>query len=168
MIAGAIVLLAAIVGTVAGVVLRAQRANLDVTDSPTPGPTGAPTTETFQNDAIMSFLTDKVTGGTPFKPDTSHSLAANWIINIDPLQIKKMSDRLIRRFALVLFYFETTLGGKSFWKRCNPPTDGEDDECVTLANVVFMRWLTGSDECTWYGIYCNDKSGPVHQIVLRK
>ena len=100
--------------------------------------------------------------GKPFEPNAPFSLAADWIINDDPLQVKEMSKRLVQRFALVWFYFETTSGGKSSWKRCNPPTENEDALCVAISDE--MRWLTGTDECKWFGIIC-DENDRDRQVV---
>ena len=97
--------------------------------------------------------------------DSSIYKAATWIIKKDPMQIKSMDERLKQRFALALLYFETTLGGKSFWTRCNPPATNEGEICNSVGD---RRWLTGSSECSWHGVECNEKSGLVELVRLRE
>jgi len=89
---------------------------------------------------IMAFLEAQdfpETDETSFEPGSFHAMAADWIIDEDPLQLYPEDDeeRFVHRFALALFYFQATNGGKrqlSMWD------DGDE-----------IRWLTGTHECSW-------------------
>ena len=78
----------------------------------------------------------------------------------------------MQRFALVWLWFHSTLGGEEKWITCNPPVEGETDDCDFLAvsgteplgedvvicytDLPFKRWLSRSaHECEWPGVLCD-------------
>ena len=127
-----------------------------------------PSTPNDDNDdpssLIVSFLVDNIAGGQEFEPDTPQDCAANWIATQDPMRLSITLSTLIQRFVLALFYLHTIIPGQSLWNDCNPPIDGqEDDGCIQNTNET--RWLTGTDECSWFGISCDD-NGAIIQIVI--
>lgn len=75
-------------------------------------------------------------------------------------------DRVLQRFALAAFYYETTNGGKLRWKECNPVDEGENIVCKTGSSHT--AWLATGDECKWFGVDCKKDSWEVIGLQLRK
>jgi Leucine-rich repeat (LRR) protein len=69
---------------------------------------------------------------------SAESLAANWLIVSDPLQLDPTKDqfRIQQRYALLTQYF----AADGSWSN----EEG---------------WLTAEDECTWYGVQCEEVGG---------
>jgi hypothetical protein len=90
-----------------------------------------------------------------------HSHAAEWIMFKDPLGLSPNAPNLIQRYQMALFYFLTTNNGDKPWRSCNPPRGDETDECLYIAhefddvgNRPATRWLSGTHECEWTGVFC--------------
>jgi hypothetical protein len=99
-----------------------------------------------------------------------HSHAADWIMFKDPLGLSPNAPNLIQRYQMALFYFLTTNNGNKPWRSCNPPRGNETDECLYIAHEfddlgdrTATRWLSGTHECEWIGIFCacDDGSDPL-------
>jgi len=129
-------------------------------------PTRAVVSQAEQNEAIVEFLIEASTvANLTFAEGTPEAMATDWIVREDPLQIKAVGPRLVQRFALVLFYFQTTRAGTTKWTRCNPPSDDSVDACI--ADQGEVRWLSGASECDWFGIACN-QSNEVTGVAMRE
>jgi len=68
--------------------------------------------------------------------------AADWIVNVDKLQLDSDSKELIQRYVLSVIYY--SLDGDNWDVQDN--NLGESD-----------RWLTGKPYCSWIGITCDAK-----------
>ena len=68
--------------------------------------------------------------------------AANWILDTDPENLDATSPRLVQRYVIVLLYY--SLSGERW--------------------LNSSRFLSSSNECLWYGIYC--LNGRVFMIEL--
>jgi hypothetical protein len=94
--------------------------------------------------------------------------AAKWIMKVDPLGLSPNAPNLIQRYHMALFYFLTTYNEAKPWRSCNPPRENETDECLYVAgkfddgNRSATRWLSGTHECEWIGVFCD----PVENIIL--
>ncbi|CAB9497541.1 leucine Rich Repeat [Seminavis robusta] len=117
---------------------------------------------------------------TGIQPETT---AFDWLIYEDPLQMNRTAPNLLQRFLVVYFYMIMTEEGP--WKNCNPPDknqsrhtnvdlcyyegllgDGVHPEKTAYRYTVFFshydeilatRWLTGSHECHWAGLFCDQE-----------
>jgi hypothetical protein len=135
------------------------------TNEPTSAPTMSPTTSEVGRYTV--FFAEQVSE-LVYSPDTSHSLALQWIMNEDPLQLDIDSARILQRYLMAFFYYSTSNNTLSPWRSCAPAVEGEDDSCVFLEftlsplneSVVYVeqpgkkRWLSGTHECEWEGIVC--------------
>ena len=72
---------------------------------------------------------------------TSENLAAEWLIDFDSYRICPDDDKLIQRYVMALFYFSTEGGA---WSSC-----GVSGDCEST------RYLSGVNECEWFGVTCN-------------
>jgi hypothetical protein len=77
-----------------------------------------------------------------FQADTSWSMAADWIIATDPLELESSDPNLVQRWVLAVLYFQL---------------DG--------VNWSYETFLSGSSECDWDQITC-DEDGSVTSITL--
>ena len=106
---------------------------------------------------------------------TAHYKALHWLLHDDPLQLPKHAPNLIQRYALALFYYETTTRGP--WRSCNPPVIGssETHKCffqqlkwvwpeLQFDTIEKNRWLSRTHECDWVGITCEGDT--VQHLVL--
>lgn len=133
-------------------------------NSGTEAPTVSPTTEreNIYRKQIADIVGDKI-----YEPGTPHNNAINWIVNEDPMQMEASDQNLMQRFMMAFLYFHTSDNGNKPWTSCNPPKEGEDDTCVGLQfarqpddSVEYIprdgkfRWLSGKEECSWYGVLC--------------
>jgi Leucine-rich repeat (LRR) protein len=118
----------------------------------------------FDELEIFSLLVREF-GDVVLEPDTPHNLAAQWIVS--PQGLPADVTRLLQRYILALFYYQTSENGTSPWRSCNPPSEFEDDTCTflefaKLANddIIYaprpgsVRWLSSQDECNWEGVLC--------------
>ena len=133
-LAGAIILIAIIVGVIIGIVTREDQALQE--------PTAAPTilSEPMYRQQFVSAVGEQVNeAGSPY------DRAAKWIMFEDPRRLQPDADNLIQRYQLVLFYFLTTNNGRTRWKSCNPPLENE----MTLVSfktctLLVMSWTLKS------------------------
>jgi Leucine rich repeat len=75
--------------------------------------------------------------------------ALDWIANQDPLVIcptPASTERLVQRFLLGLLYLQ--LSGPSWNEQSG--------------------WMTGTSECDWYGVECDDASDHVIRVSLKR
>lgn len=124
-------------------------------------PTIAPTTTSFGK--FLTTLESHYDGtGQPFDaifsdPTSPQYQAAKWAIDSAPtVGINESDDRMINRFALATFYFSTN-GDE--WVNCGRRSTNCD---------VSEEWLTGTNECNWYAIECNDDGSQITKIYFRK
>ena len=146
------------------------------TEVATPLPTEAPTispTERTRESIIINTLGQKLSPNILVE-GTFYSMALDWILNEDLLKIDilldRFSDRLMQRFALAVFYFSTNRNEP--WRSCNAPYPAENNSTCTYLqprssddgfSLLYtevpdqIRWLSGSDECDWLGVFCDEK-----------
>lgn len=138
-------------------------ANRSTTSSLTDSPTQAPSTaaEGMYREQFIAVVGPQVdVDGSP------HDRAANWIMFEDPQRLTPLSDNLIQRYLLALFYFMTSDNEENPWRSCGRP-QGTLDTCefekfTTLPNdtITFVPematpWLSDQHECEWIGITCD-------------
>ena len=137
-------------------------------DAPTAAPSSA--VEGKYREQFIAVVGSKVN-----EDDTPHDRAANWIIFEDPQRLTPVSDNLIQRYLLALFYFMTSENEASPWKSCGRPLDNQDscqyerftresDDSITFIPEPATRWLSSQHECEWVGIMCDE--GDAGSIVV--
>lgn len=125
-------------------------------------PTISPTWAEEKSKIIQNII--DVVGQTSLTVQGSpHALAADWLLNTDPLQLSYDAEFLIQRYLLAFFYFSTSQ--RAPWKSCNPSNSNETMEC-SYATLVYafpeiqyeletkIRWLSEKHECSWAGVQC--------------
>jgi hypothetical protein len=162
----------AIGAIVTGVIVSTTNAGEDetvfVTLSPTITPTMAPTTLIF-NELRNEFA--KQIGPQALSSEESYESVAKWITEEDPLQVTPDDSNFLQRYILALFWFQTTNNGMDPWLSCNRPVGEEDETCMFLNFTTIddnfeiaykeesaVRWLSGTNECRWPGIFCHEGS----------
>lgn len=75
-------------------------------------------------------------GGSP------QNLAFNWLVDDDAFGICPDDEKLIQRYVMALFYFSTD---GSSWT-----------ECGQVGGCAGTNFLSGTHECDWAGISCNN------------
>lgn len=97
-------------------------------------------------------------------------LAFTWIVKFDRTAMNHViyPEKLIQRFVLISFFYNTN-GGE--WLNCGndfkPTHNAEIHMTCVVSGKVKNRWVTETDECSWYGIECN-KMGEVTHMKLDK
>jgi hypothetical protein len=106
---------------------------------------------------------------------SAYSKALDWIMYADPIAITPDNPKFFQRYLLAYFYYSTSVNKP--WDACTPPVEGESDTCEytyledrledrkTTKNG--RRWLSGTDECLWVGVDC-DNSFQVRGIEISK
>lgn len=93
-----------------------------------------------------------------------YSTALNWITFIDPMELTPEKANFMQRYLIAYFYYATSVE-KPWSGHCNPPEQNETEDCSHSVPVDVeaseeiaesKRWLTGLDECTWAGNFCDD------------
>jgi len=128
------------------------------------GPTSAPTT--FRESLGIQEQLSNALGGVDFEDEDSvHYKALNWLVHEDPYQIEPNAENLIQRYAMAVFYLQTSQDEP--WLSCNPPTGNQPDSCYYLyltstssnpwrfLESYSQRWLSGVNECEWAGVTCH-------------
>jgi hypothetical protein len=118
-----------------------------VTEDPTVAPTLAPTSENFQ---ALAAAFKEISGADTFSDgSTPQYKAASWLADSDSYTRDPdvESPKFIQRYILTVFYFAMNGDG---WGRCT--------RVDPLCNIGKQSesWLSGADECTWFGISCSD------------
>jgi Leucine-rich repeat (LRR) protein len=101
-------------------------------------PTLSPASSASRASRMAKYLSTQAADPTSFGNSTSaNSLALNWLINNDPLQLDPAIDpeRVNQRYALLMIWFLSPIK----WKNAT-------------------GWLHNENECTWYGVRCNSKN----------
>jgi len=104
------------------------------TDQPTNYPTEAAASK---KSAIKRTLLDVVSEDVLSDPTSSEYNAFTWIADKDELSLSPDDDSLVQRYVLALIYFG--MDGTN-WDR----------------NKIGEKYLTGTSECDWYGVFCHD------------
>jgi hypothetical protein len=155
-----------LIGTAVGVTIPLLFSKDNGENSPTFAPTDAPTTtaEGIYRDQFIAVVGPQVN-----VDDSAHDRAAHWIMYEDRQRLSPLSESLIQRYILVLFYFKTTNNEATPWKSCNRPRFNEDAACdfqhFTRSplddSIIFepekaTRWLSNMHECDWVGVTCDE------------
>ena len=119
------------------------------TESPTQSPTSAPTGNPFSG-AIVGFVNSVTLAGRsiayppPVIAPPPEELALQWVIESDPIEHSTgpltSQLQLMQRYALATLYFSTA--GTSWTESTGWLSEG----------------VEGEDECSWFGIVCNDRN----------
>jgi Leucine rich repeat len=127
-------IIAATIGGICGSGVVSCRATSSNSDSKSP----VKATVDDRTDSIYSYINSItfVDNTTPNRSNYNNQ-AIDWIVNLDPLQLSLQNStfRIRQRYALLAFWFHTTIDGD--WFNAN-------------------GWLTDEDECMWYGIACTE------------
>ena len=123
---------------------------------------------------FLNRVSDSETLETMGTPQNS---AFNWLLNEDPAYLCPQEPNLVQRYVLAVQYFSTR-GNR--WFQCSAPANIEDPESVAQANDACtivaepgtrannsFAWLTGTSECQWGGIACNE-AGEVIRLDMGK
>jgi len=167
--AAAILLVVAVAGVVVGVTMNTSKKGeteleyVDATPRPTASPTPQPT-PAFYLDAVGDTIYNLV-GDKMYDEGSPYALAADWIVNYDPMQLGPRDPNIAQRYLLSMLFFEWN--GMD-WTECTPTDDPNDIDCeATCYDWLFgdpfdcqkKRWLSNSHECEWLGVTCpEDKS----------
>ena len=123
-----------------------------------PGPTIAPTykceSSPLEREQRLGIILLALSGVEVFEiAESPPSLAYNWIVNLDKMNVCPEDAKLVERYILAVLYFSMS---SESWSRCSVynSTDCE----ATL-------FLSGADFCEWDGIGCNE-DGNVTAIRL--
>ncbi|KAL7551210.1 hypothetical protein ACHAWF_014424 [Thalassiosira exigua] len=103
--------------------------------------------------------------------DDPRSIALDWILHVDPRQLTINDSNLSQRYILALVAF--SLDSLAWYVCGGRNTNGEEstvEDCQVYnwesGNVeVHKIWLTGADECLWYGVICSS-DGVVRKLEL--
>jgi len=162
--AAAILLVVVVCGIAVGVTMNtAKKGQFDLeyvnaTDRPTGMPTPAPTPGFFLDavgDTIYNLVGDKM-----YDQGSPYALAADWIVNYDPMQLGPRDANIAQRYLLAMLFFEWN--GMD-WTECTPTDDPNDTDCeATCYDWLYgdpfdcdkKRWLSNSHECEWLGVTC--------------
>lgn len=114
------------------------------TPTPAPGPVDVPSAAPVEESTVnRPSAFQELLVGVSYNPDafdnvqSAESLAANWLGSSDPLKLNPTNPadqfRIQQRYALLAQYFAS-----------NGSWNNEEG------------WLTAEDECTWYGVQCEE------------
>jgi len=86
------------------------------------------------------------------------SKAFHWIVDDDPLRVDPSDDitddsKILQRYVVAVIYF--SMDGDDWF--CGSAGDDWEDDCLNKDDQGSVPYLSGSDECTWYGNFCNDE-----------
>uniref|UniRef100_A0A7S1YAM6 Leucine-rich repeat-containing N-terminal plant-type domain-containing protein n=1 Tax=Grammatophora oceanica TaxID=210454 RepID=A0A7S1YAM6_9STRA len=129
------------------------------------GPTAPPSTI---REGLYDFKSplSAIVGESAFEdPDSPHSVALDWITNIDSMSVIPSDPNFVQRFLLAVFYLSTTEFQP--WASCNRPDVGMGPECIYLkpteffpevkvVQIEWIRWMSDAHECAWAGIFCDE------------
>ncbi len=98
--------------------------------------------------------------------DDPRILALDWILHKDGMQVGLFDSNLSQRYIMALIAFSLD---SLAWYRCGGESSTSESKCILKNNVTglteeYSSWLSGSDECDWYGVACVD--GIVRWIQL--
>ncbi|KAL7505227.1 hypothetical protein ACHAXN_002717 [Cyclotella atomus] len=136
-----------------------------VTEAPTPRPT-TDREALHINDLIEKKVLKGNAKFSDMDKDDPRLLAMDWILHKDERQLDPYAPNLSQRYVLALLAFQfdymawTSCGGD--YTSPEVTCDVENNE--TNAIEEYSRWLTGTDECEWYGVSCLD--GKVRELNL--
>jgi hypothetical protein len=96
-------------------------------------------------------------------------LALDWILHKDEMQLGPTDLNLYQHYVLSLLAFQfdslawASCGGNysDFETICTVQMNGTDSE-----QDDYKRWLSGTDECDWYGVSCLD--GKIRELALHE
>jgi hypothetical protein len=167
-------------------IISADASGSPTTTFPTPGPTaGREDDEGILGQLMKISSIDKLND-----PNSAQFKAAEWILFQDTHQLAVDADNLFQRYALVVMYYSLQENGP--WATCGEEDntyqnstfcDGRyrkdaydddsyydeeyDDAPLSFSQRDNNKWLSASDECSWFGIFCNsDSDGSVHAIHI--
>ena len=129
--------------------------------------------ETLERATGVSLTT--TTHRNPDPSQTPYLQALDWILHTDPMASTPADANLLQRFLVAYLYFATSTDHE--WAWCAPPTPYSGNACTFqevhrnglghTKDVRGSRWLSGTNECTWVGLYCN-KEMQIEKINLSK
>ncbi|KAL7465938.1 hypothetical protein ACHAXS_006239 [Conticribra weissflogii] len=166
LIIGAVVSLSVVFGTkeaTTRAIINSPRATSSPTSSPTSWRELSGITEEIESNVLRRNATfQDMTANNPRK------LALEWILYVDELQLEVFDSNLHQRYILALLAFSLD---SVAWKNCGDAetADEETGLCMIATDEGEYEkgsapWLSGFDECDWYGVTCID--GYVRQLEL--
>ena len=139
----------------------------------TEAPTAPPTTDREAlgiNDLIEEKVLQRNARFRTMEKDDPRWLAMDWILHKDEMQLGLSDLNLFQRYVLALLAFQfdymawTSCGGNY-----SDPEVGQlcfDESENSTDTTEYFRWLTGTNECDWYGVRC--LGGKVRELKLSK
>jgi hypothetical protein len=167
-------ILSCVVITVVAIAVSVAVTSNKPNNDPTPAPTSYRETVGIQEQLVAVVGEQKLS--TDGEQRSPHEIAADWIMNVDPMQLPPDSPNLIQRYLLAVFYYSSIELGP--WLSCNPPEEGENSTCIyqeltqiepalVYGQKEWVRWLSDEHECVWAGVFC-DENDYIAAIELRK
>jgi hypothetical protein len=89
-------------------------------------------------------------GGQEFDDSSSYQRAALTWLEANPGPSSDNADSLLQRYALACFFINT-------YNVTTVNTEFEYSGATTPGWIDTTSWMTNDDECTWFGIVCNDQ-----------
>lgn len=118
------------------------------TAAPSNMPSFAPTFQS-NNTELFTILNSVTLSDVPIRSNyniTIEERAAQWLVHDISRGWSGSLIRLIQRYALATIWF--SLNGTTQWRNNT-------------------GWVTGVDECTWFGVTCDDNNTAINQIDLK-
>ena len=125
---------------------------------------------------IATGLSLALTNSTRDLSSVAYLKALDWIVHSDPTAPLPEDPNLLQRFLAAYVYFATSVEHE--WAGCGPPTPYSGNICTfqevhrfgddTTLSVQGSRWLSGTNECHWVGISCDEESKQIVKISLSK
>ncbi|KAL3790445.1 hypothetical protein ACHAWO_007135 [Cyclotella atomus] len=136
-----------------------------VTEAPTPRPT-TDREALHINDLIEAKVLKGNAKFTDMDKYDPRLLAMDWILYKDELQLELSAPNLSQRYVLSLLAFQFDYMA---WTSCGGDYSSSELTCEVENNETdtteeYSRWLSGTDECEWYGVSCLD--GKVRELNL--
>lgn len=132
---------------------------------PTAAPLVPPSTPAVKEVILSHFPSDT----TVFDSSSSYqSLALTWAESTSNGDSPVMSrSRILQRFALACLYYATNNVSTPWTTALIMQEGAEGDSLFQQGDWWNSKgWLDADDECSWYGITCNNESGQVQSVDL--
>lgn len=107
--------------------------------------------------SLQSLLRDVSDPVSMVTEGSAQNRAWKWLLEEDETFICPNDSNVIQRYVMAVFYYSTL--GES-WFSC---ADNNNTPCPR--GVDTYRWLTGANECNWFGVDC-DVNGLVTGIIF--
>jgi len=109
-------------------------------------------------EAVMDVLKRTSREKDLLDPSTPQFAARNWITFEDSLHLEPQAIIFLQRYVMAVLYFSTNGDGWQFCARKKLASSSlTSADCIGSDGVVSYRHLSGTSECNWYGIVCDEE-----------